>query len=199
MKYVIRTAALLVLLSGVCVGPAARANRLTNGMFDALVPTNGTGGGWDSLFLVGDGSAGHFPTGGNPAAFFALNGSGDLFTDPVLLQSISGLTVGTTYTITGDYKLLMSPTGAAAESFDVRLDNASLQTFGPPPGPQGQWGSFATSFVAALATHQISFAAETYGSGHAYGVDNLSVVVPEPGALLLALFAMGVAIAARGR
>lgn len=198
MRFNIRTAALLVLMSGFCSEPAARGNLLTNGTFDTFVPTNGVGGGWQSFSLNTDGSAGHFPTGGNPGAFFALNGDGAIRSDPTILQSIGGLTVGITYYITGDYKLNMFAGGAAPDSFDVRLDNASIQSFGPP-GPLGQWGSFATSFVATNATHQISFAAEAFGSGHDYGVDNLSVVVPEPGALLLALLAIVAIVAARGR
>jgi hypothetical protein len=86
--------------------------------------------------------------------------------------------------------------GNPANSFEVRLDNAPLLSLGPP-GPLGAWSPFATSFTATSASHTISFAGETNGSDHDYGVDNISVVIPEPASAALTAAAMAIAIVRR--
>jgi len=83
--------------------PLSRANLIVNGTFDVEVPTNGTGGGWTSG--NNDGLGGWKSGFGNPAPSFRLNQAGQLATDPFVEQTVSGLSVGTIYLLSGDYAL----------------------------------------------------------------------------------------------
>lgn len=174
---------MVTLLTAASWGSAARANRITNGAFDAFVPSNGTGGGWNSDFISVPG--GWYGSGGNPDAFFALYSSTPTF-DPRIQQTVSGLAIGTTYEVTGDYMLNLLALGNPAGSFEVRLDDTLVLLSTGPSAAQGVWAPFATSFVATNTSHLISFVAQRFLSQHDYGVDNIVVRVPEPASLWLA-------------
>jgi len=171
----------------------ARGNLITNGTFDTPVPSNGTGGGWTTSNI--DFAGGHETTGGNPGAFFAINDGGDINSDPVIQQTLTGLNVGTQYTVAGDYKVNILEQGRAGESFAVLLDGAAIALF-DPPGGVGDWGPFQASFTATNSTHTIGFAAEYNGSDYDYGLDNVTVV-PEPGGA--AMLMLGAAALTRRR
>ena len=103
------------------LGGAVNAQSITNGTFDTFVPSNGTGGGWTTSNV--DGGGGHRTTGGNPGSFFILNDAGQAGTDPTISQTITGLTPGLTYTITGDYRAVFATANTGAtQAFGVFTD-----------------------------------------------------------------------------
>ena len=181
----------VVLLAGVSTVHAAPT--VTNGSFDVVVPTNGSGGGW----TAGDNNGGHQTSPANDVSFtnfFILNASGQLESDPFLSQVIGGFEVGKTYRISGDYENAFNSFGnPAALSFGVEIvEQGVLAQFAQPPadGP----GSFSVDFVAAFATLTLRLTAERNGDDSSYGVDNIAIAdltppdngaagVPEPSVL----------------
>src|SRR5579875_834193 len=81
---------------GLTAAPTAQAQSIINGGFDH------DASGWTATNV--DGSGGYFASGGDPGGYFELNSNGDAATDPTLSQPITGLTVGSVYTITGEFK-----------------------------------------------------------------------------------------------
>ncbi|MBL8821859.1 MAG: PEP-CTERM sorting domain-containing protein [Planctomycetia bacterium] len=149
-------------------------NFVVNGTFNDSVPSNGTGGSWTSSTI---GSGGWAATGGNPGGCFTLNENG-FFPDPRIEQTITGLSIGQSYTVTGDYQIHVA-LGNPANSFGVLLDSNTLLQLG---NPGATWTPFTVNFVATSSSHLIAFEAERNGSDHSYMIDNISVVavVPEP-------------------
>lgn len=157
-----------------------------NGAFDAFVPENGTGGGWTSSGSVFGGWRGDL---GNPLPCFFLNNFGGNI-DPAIEQTVSGLTVGGTYRIAGDYQLEFGGTvGGQPDSFGVFVDN--VQVLGLP-SPGQVWTPFSVDFTATSTSHTFAFVGERNGFDTSYFVDNLSLtLVPEPSSLLLVGLAAG--------
>lgn len=169
--------AVVLLVGG---NPVHAAPAVTNGSFDVVVPTNGSGGGW----TAGDNNGGHQTSPANDVSFtnfFILNASGQLETDPFLSQVIGGFEVGKTYRISGDYENAFNSFGnPAALSFGVEIvEQAVLQQFAQPPadGP----GSFSVDFVAAFTTLTLRLTAERNGDDSSYGVDNIAIADLTPG------------------
>lgn len=159
------------------ITPAVFAqNFIANGTFDASVPSNGTGGSWTTS-NIGGGGGGWAATGGNPAGMFTLNENG-LTSNPRIEQTISGLTIGQSYTVTGDYQIHVA-LGNPANSFGVLLDTNVILSL---DNPGTAWTPFSASFVATNTTHLLALEGERNGSDHSYRIDNISVVaaVPEP-------------------
>ena len=182
----------VVLLAGAT--PAHAVPTVTNGSFDTVVPTNGTGGGWTAGDNAND--AGHRTSPANDVTFtnfFILNSNGAPENDPFLSQVISGFDVGNSYRITGDYENAFNGFGnPAALSFGVEIvEQGVLAQFAQPPasGP----GSFSVDFVATLATLTLRLTGERNGDDSSYGVDNIAIAdltpdngppgVPEPSVL----------------
>lgn len=115
--------------------------------------------------------------GGNPGGFIWLNQE-EGTTDPALFQQIQGLTIGTQYTINGDYRA-----GAAAANCQcpgihvlaIDIDGKETITF-PMPATLNQWIPFTTVFTATSASHQIRFRAEINGTDGDIALDNINVV-----------------------
>src|SRR5437016_14648689 len=78
-------------------------NLLINGDFELSVPNNGSGNGWTAF--NNDGAGGWRSTGGNPNGTFILNDNGNTTTNPTIEQTLSGLTVGAFYRVSGDFEV----------------------------------------------------------------------------------------------
>jgi hypothetical protein len=168
----------VVLLAGVSTVHAVPT--VTNGSFDVVVPTNGSGGGW----TAGNNTVGYQTGPANDVTFtnfFIINASGEVGSDPFILQVIGGFEVGKTYRITGDYENAFNGVGnSAALSFGVEIVEQGLLTqFAQPPadGP----GSFSVDFVAALTTLTLRLTAERNGDDSSYGIDNIAIADLTPG------------------
>jgi PEP-CTERM motif len=181
---------LLALLAFVIIGVGALPTYadpvIVNGNFDTFVPSNGTGGGWTTVNI--DGNGGHRTTLGNPGGNFIINDAGQLATDPTLSQLVSGFTVGSSYTLTGDYAVFAGSFGnPALQSFAVDIIGTATPTttFGRPGG-EGVYGSFSVTFVANATDILIRFRTEINGDDSSFRVDNIAVQpVPEPATMLL--------------
>jgi hypothetical protein len=169
-------AALGVIASLLGGGTAASANLITNGTFDTFVPSNGTGGGWTSATI--DGAGGWRASGGNPDENFVLNHGGAVGSDPTISQTVSGLTVGEEYLVTGDYANEYGCCGSISHlSFGVLLDGvAILELTG---APTDVFMPFSTTFTATSTSHVIGFAGERNGSDWEAKIDNISLTQQE--------------------
>jgi len=163
-------------------------NFIVNGTFNSAVPTNGTGGGWTSFNLQ---STGWSNTGGNPGANFLLNSNG-IAPDPTIQQVVTGLTIGQSYTVAGDYRLHV-PLGNPTNSFGILLDGTAILQLG---NPGIVWTPFVVDFIATNTSHTLAFAAESSGSDHSYFIDNIQLVVAVPEPATLVLIGLGVTISA---
>jgi PEP-CTERM motif len=169
--------------------PLAQANLVTNGTFDVFVPTIGTGGGWTTT--SNDGNGGWRSTGGNTGGYFIINDNGagaNGATDPSIQQLLTGLTIGATYLVTGDFTNRYNCCGVpgSALSFGIDLSPGGMLTELYYPGSYPNWYEFSTSFIATQTEHTIRFSAERNGTDVEYAIDNISVVaVPEPASLAL--------------
>ena len=183
--------ALLTATALLLVAPLAQANLITNGGFDLAVPFNGTANGWTAT--GNDGNGGHRATGGFPGGMYIINAAGQSGSDPSIAQTLSGLTVGQTYAVTGNFTNFYNCCGSAsALSFGVDVTPGGLLIELADPGSYPSWYGFSTSFTATQASHTIRFTAERNGDDTEYAVDNISVVarVPEPATLALAGLAL---------
>lgn len=156
---------------------AHAANLLVNGNFDTLVPDNATGGGWTSTTIASGGGWGWNSGWGNPAPGYILNHNGYNGSDPSIRQTVSGLTPGSQYMITGEYGL-GARTGTPDNSFEVRIDGHAILSVGPHPDHVAGYipmRGFSATFTASATSHVVMFAAECNSSDHHYLVDNLSM------------------------
>lgn len=185
-----------------CVPATAGVLTFDNGGFSAVVASNGTGGGWTSTDIGAGG--GHSATGGNPDGHFILDNNGSNTIDPVIQQTVSGLTIGTEYEVSWDYAAHVVGS-SFSPSFGVFVDNqTNANSIFIGENLTTNYVSESASFVATATSHALIFAGEldtrTNGSGFStdvsYRLDNVgfaaaaTAAVPEPSsfALLLAGF-----------
>ncbi len=120
-------------------------------------------------------SGGWFATGGNPDGHFILNSNGAFDSDPSISQTVSGLTPGAAYTVSGDYASVYSFAGSPeALSFAVDIDGVNAAKLGRPGG-ENEYGCFAVPFTAAGSSAVISFRAEIDGDDSSYRIDNIAL------------------------
>ncbi len=153
------------------IATAQATNLVTNGTFDS------NANGW--TFFNVDGNGGYRSTGGNPGGGFIINDAGALGSDPTLQQSITGLIIGETYTVSGDYR--MAHGSPASNAFGVQIDGNlfefDLTSF--------SFSSFSETFVATSTSALLVLTGERNGTDTDPMVDNISIVhtsaaVPEP-------------------
>lgn len=158
----------------------ASAQTIVNGDFELSVPSNGTGNGWTSEHI--DGSGGWQATGGNSNGNFILNAGAEPDSDPSIFTTITGLTIGNTYTITGDFTNVYSQYGDPdVFSFGVYLDG--VRKISAKKGTEGVWQNFSFDFTATATTATLLLAGEI-NDDSSFRVDNVAInAVPEPGTL----------------
>lgn len=177
-----------ILVAGcVLAGIAATgsAEFIVNGDFSLAVPSNGTGNGWTSFNI--DSAGGWRATGGNPGGTFFLNDAGSTTTNPSIQQTITGLTIGQAYVISGDETVANSSTGTNSD-FGVEIDGHLWEY----TVPVGSWLHFSETFVASSTTVTLLLTGERNGDSDPR-IDNISLdAVPEP----LSLLALGAGLSA---
>ncbi len=131
------------------------------------------------------------PTGGS-GNFVALDGDPTVGGGGSISQTMTGLTVGTDYTVTFDWAdgQLQSRTGATTDKVDVTLGNQSFTTATVADASQGSTPWLAQSFTyeATSATETLSFLAQGTPDGlpPMVALDGISMVaVPEPSSVAL--------------
>lgn len=178
----------VALLSLCLAAPVAHAQVIVNGDFNAGLTgwTTNTG----NIFV----DAGN----GNPGANAVINDVGTDPFNPTLSQTITGLTTGITYLITGDHAVHVEIT-PTANSFGAAIDGIFLYQDSLTPAQGYQPFSFV--FTATGTSAVLSLVGERNGSDVSYRVDNIAIAVapsaaaPEPGTIALLL---GIVPAAAG-
>lgn len=190
---------IIALLSFCSVVPlqfASAQQLLTNGEFEIAVPSNATGGGWTSSNI--DSNGGHRATGGNPNGFFILNHSGGP-ADPTIEQVVTGLTLGATYEVSGDYRSIYTSGSSELPVFEASIDGSAVFL---ATSSVGDWTPFTGEFTAANNSALLAFAAELNGNDLDFAIDNVSVtMIPEPAtvASILGIVSLGLILFRRGR
>lgn len=122
---------------------------------------------------------------GNPPGSIRLNACGESDSDPAAAQTITGLTVGASYTIQVDVRLFANSSGSGTgRSFGVFLNNEPANPLLLTEFLDGNWHTLSVKFTATSTSATIIFAGEldarTPGgpgitTDVAYFIDNISV------------------------
>jgi hypothetical protein len=184
-----------------CAAPL-HAQFISNGTLDSNANGWSLGGGCGDEQW--DGSA------GNPPGSIRLNACGEPDSDPAAAQTISGLTIGATYTIKVDVQLHVSSSGGGTgKSFGIFLNNEPANPLLITEFLDGSWHTLSVNFTATSTSATIIFAGEldarTPGgpgitTDVSYFIDNISVtqvVAPGPIPTLSeqGLLALGIVLA----
>jgi hypothetical protein len=184
-----------VVVAGVLVSASvASANLIVNGGFDLAVPQNGTGNGWTGF--DNDSLGGWYGSNGNPGGRYVMNDNGDVATDPGVEQVVSGLGIGQTYRLSGDYASAIRSVFAGPPGFAVDVDGMTVFEAGATG--VNDWTAFSVDFVAGGSDVTITFRAEANGTDNDFQIDNIDLVlVPTPGAAGVLAVAGGVVLRRR--
>jgi len=191
---------------------AAGAVTIVNGSFESPLVTPGTFNTYDSgassTFLDGwtvtSGTIDHIGAG----FWQASDGSQSLdlvgFTGiGAIEQSLTGLTIGASYSILfdmagnpGGLRTLLASFGAVSQQFDFDATSTTTTNMG--------WVTYSLDFVAAATNGVLSFTSRDNSCCKGAALDNVRIVenvapIPVPAAGLLLLGAVGGLMAARGR
>jgi hypothetical protein len=125
---------------------------------------------------------------GNPPGSILMNSCGEPASDPTAAQTITGLVVGATYTISVDVHLHVAASGAGTgKSFGIFLNTQPGNPLLLTEFLDGNWHTVTTTFTAASTSATIIFAGELDartpgGPGSttdiSYYIDNISLVAP---------------------
>lgn len=192
-----KAACALCFLLAVAVSPL-HAALITNGTFDTDYS------GWSIQNI--DYNGGYRSTGGNPGGMFILNDGPGVF--PTISQTVSGLVIGQSYVVTGDYRNVYgccapnpSP-GAFAVEFDGQIATFDI----PVVGSQGGWLPFSHTFTYSGGSSVLYLRAQYNGYDADAAIDNISMAlaeggqqVPEPSTLVMVALAGAAALALRRR
>jgi hypothetical protein len=137
-----------------------QSNLVVNGGFNT-----GTSG-WTATNISG---SGYVPAGGNPPGCFSLF-SVSASAVPAVSQRLNGLTPGTLYIVSGDYR--WGGKDFASNSFGVQLDGV-YSFLAPTPGNYS-WHSFELQYSAASTNTVLSISALD-GANNPYYIDNIAV------------------------
>jgi PEP-CTERM motif len=157
----------------------AQGNLIFNGGFDT------SANGWTIINTPG--GFGYSSAGGNPGGCVLLdNISPSLSSDPTASQTVSTLTPGITYVVSGDYQLGKDRGGGSVTdaSFGVAIDGNVL--FAAVAPGNFTWQHFSFSYIASSSSATLSLSSQINGTGFSYGIDNIRIqVVPEPSLMSL--------------
>jgi hypothetical protein len=127
-------------------------------------------------------------TNGNPPGSILMNSCGEPGSDPTAAQTVSGLTIGTTYTIKVDVHLHVAASGSGTgKSFGIFLNTQPGNPIFFAEFLDSSWHTVTTTFVATSTSATIIFAAELDartpgGPGSttdvSYYIDNISLAGP---------------------
>ncbi|WP_162910835.1 LamG-like jellyroll fold domain-containing protein [Hymenobacter oligotrophus] len=145
------------------VGLLSPTDLVANGTFN----TNATG--WSLA-----NNAEYRSSGGNPGGYVWLNSVGTAGTDPTATQTLTGLTVGTTYQISGSYRNDANCCGAGvgAIAFGIDVGGTQVATL---PDPGLTWTPFTVYFTATATSQALAFRGEINSTDVDIAIDNISV------------------------
>jgi hypothetical protein len=123
----------------------------------------------------------------------------DLVVAGTVSQTVSSLTPGFVYDVSGDYYNIAGlGTIPTDNSFGVAIDGAFL--FEAAAQTPYVWRSFDFSYTATSSSALLGFSSEMNGTGISYMIDNIEMyAVPEPSAFSLFILGSGVLIYVRTR
>ncbi|MFC2110852.1 HYR domain-containing protein [Bacteroidota bacterium] len=150
------------------INAMSTTNYVTNGTFNTGIT------GWTAIGNLTPAWIEWKSSGGNPGGYLVLNDVGGSGSDPGIQQVISGLTVGQSYTIKGDYRNHYGCCGAyiGQISFGVDIDGTQIAALA---NPGTIWSPFAVTFVATNTSHTIRFRGEINGTDTDMAIDNIAI------------------------
>ncbi|HUA39088.1 MAG TPA: hypothetical protein VMA35_11905 [Candidatus Sulfopaludibacter sp.] len=152
---------------------AGQGNLVVNGGF------NGNASSW-ALTNISLG-AGYQSLGGDPGGCVALDGPSSLFAFPTASQTITSLTPGTIYTVSGNYR--QGKGNSPDYSFGVAMDGVFFFEAATTVPIDLAWYSFSFQYTANSTSAVLSLSSELNGAGVSYVTDNIAMyAVPEPSA-----------------
>ncbi|HKQ49675.1 MAG TPA: S8 family serine peptidase [Phycisphaerae bacterium] len=127
-----------------------------------------------------DPSGGLLPPSINQSAAYWLFGA--LNSDPILTQTITSLSVGRSYELSGDYASRLyndNPPGSInTRSFSVSIGDLPPWTY--VPTPLLQWQHFSETFTATSSSMVLQLAAELNSTNNDFMVDNIKICLCNP-------------------
>lgn len=147
-----------------------------NGGFETEVPSNDSGGDWNTEFIESGG--GWRATGGHPGQMFILDGDGGADTDPAMSQVVFA-EVGRHYRLRGACFASDGAGDPETLAFAVMLNWVPVVELSYTDAAS-DWTEFEYEFVAVQTFIELRVAAERGGVDRPFRVDSLSIVEIAP-------------------
>jgi hypothetical protein len=168
----------------------AQGNLIFNGGFDS------NANGW--IIINAPNGFGYSSVGGHPGGDVLLdNISPSPSSDPTASQTISNLTPGITYVVSGDYQQGKDRGGGSPTnpSFGVAIDSVLMFTAVAVAPNNFNWQQFSFSYTATSSSVILSLSSQINETGVSYAIDNIAMqAVPEPSILSLSLLSIGILV-----